>query len=91
MKLNLGCGRKKIKGYLNCDISKEVSPDKVVDLERKLPFKDNSVDEIVANHVLTHIKNFVPLMHEIHRICKNGAILKFKPILFCSKAIICFF
>jgi len=78
MKLNLGCGRKKIKGYLNCDISKEVNPDKIVDLERKLPFKNSSVDEIVANHVLTHVQNFVPLIHEFYRICKNGAKLKFK-------------
>lgn len=34
MKLNLGCGRDKIKGYVNCDISKSVNPDKVVDLEK---------------------------------------------------------
>ncbi len=78
MKLNLGCGRKKISGYINCDISKEVNPDKIVDLEKKLPFKDNSVDEIVANHVFGQIQNFIPLMHEIYRICKNEAVLKFK-------------
>ena len=78
MKLNIGCGRKKIAGYINCDISKEVNPDKVVDLEKKLPFKDNSVREIVADHVLGQIQNFIPLMHEIHRICRKNAILKFK-------------
>ena len=78
MKLHLGCGNDKRKGYLNCDISKDVNPDKVVNLEKKLSFKDNSVNEIIANHVLEHIHNFIPLMHELHRVCKKGAIIKIK-------------
>ncbi|MCH8945295.1 MAG: hypothetical protein IIA85_00010 [Nanoarchaeota archaeon] len=44
-KLNLGCGFNKIDGYLNCDVSNEVKPDKLVDLNKKLPFKDNSVEK----------------------------------------------
>ena len=79
MKLNLGCGRSKIKGYVNIDISKEVKPDKVWDLEKvPSPFKDNSVDEILAYHVLEHIHNFIPLMHDFWRISKNGAVIKIK-------------
>lgn len=78
MKLNLGCGRNKLKGYINCDVSSDVKPDKVVDLEKKLPFKDNSVDEILAGHVLEHIKNFVPLMHEVYRVCKREAKIRIK-------------
>jgi SAM-dependent methyltransferase len=75
-KLNLGCGKDRIEGYINCDISKEVNPDKIVDLEKKLPFKDNSIDEIITYHTLEHIKNFIPLMEEIYRILKNDGILK---------------
>ncbi|MEM3091037.1 MAG: methyltransferase domain-containing protein [Candidatus Pacearchaeota archaeon] len=79
MKLNLGCGNDKRNGYLNIDSSKYVKPDKVWNLEKTpLPFKDNSVEEIIAFHVLEHINNFVPLMHEIYRICKPGAIIKIK-------------
>ena len=78
MKLHLGCGNDKKKGYVNCDISKEVNPDKVVNLEKKLPFKTNSVDEIIANHVFEHVNNFIPLMHELWRICKNNAKIKIK-------------
>lgn len=78
MKLHLGCGNDKKNGYINCDISPDVNPDKVVDLEKKLPFKDNSISEIIANHVLEHISNFVPLMHEIYRISKRDAKIKIK-------------
>jgi len=78
MKLNFGCGRKKMKGYINCDVSKDVNPNLIVNLEKKLPFKNNSVDEIVANHVLEHIVNFVPLMHEIYRVCKKNAKIKIR-------------
>jgi len=74
MKLHLGCGNDKKEGYLNLDSSKEVKPDKVWNLEKTpLPFKDDSFEEILANHVLEHINNFVPLVHEMNRISKNGA------------------
>ncbi len=73
MKLHLGCGNDYKKGYVNCDISAEVNPDKVVDLEKKLPFKDDSVTEVLANHVFEHVHNLVPLMHELYRVCKKNA------------------
>ncbi len=73
MKLNLGCGEDYKEGWLNCDISKQVNPDMIVNLEKKLPFKTNSVFRIIISHTLEHINNFVPLMHELHRICKKDA------------------
>lgn len=84
MKVNLGCGNDKKRGYVNCDISPAVKPDKVVDLEKKLPFKDNSVDEIIAEHVLEHITNFVPLMHELYRVCKKNAVIYIKTPFYSS-------
>ncbi len=82
MKLHLGCGRDYKKGYVNCDISKAVNPDKIVNLEKKLPFKENSVEEVIANHVFEHVVNFVQLMHELHRVCKKNAIIKIKTPFF---------
>ncbi len=53
MKLNIGCGNDKKKGYVNVDFSPDVKPDKVWNLEKvPIPFKENSVDEILAHHVL---------------------------------------
>ena len=76
MKLNLGCGNKKLKGYVNCDVSPQVKPDKIVDLEKKLPFKTNSVEEIYMGSSIEHVVNFVPLMHELHRICRKGSTIE---------------
>jgi SAM-dependent methyltransferase len=76
MRLHLGCGNDKRRGWVNCDVSPQVDPDRIVDLEEGLPFGDDSVDEILANHVFEHVRNFVPLMHEVYRVCKNGARIK---------------
>ena len=65
MKLHLGCGNDYKKGYINCDISPEVKYDKIVDLEKKLPFEDDSVEEVLAEHVFEHVKNFVEMMMEL--------------------------
>ena len=79
MKLNIGCGNDYMEGYVNCDWTDKIKVDKVVDLEKTpLPFEDNSVDGIVANHILGHINNFIPLMHELHRICKKGTKIYIK-------------
>ncbi len=55
MKLNLGCGLDKREGYVNIDIREEVNPDLVHDLEKPLPFPDNSAEEIIAKDVLEHL------------------------------------
>lgn len=74
MKLHIGCGVDYKLGYLNIDSSKDVKTDKVWDLEKTpLPFKDNQFEEVMGNHILEHIRNFVELMHELHRVCKKNA------------------
>lgn len=86
MKLHLGCGRKRYEGYVNCDVSPEVKPDKIVDLEKKLPFKKDSVSEIIIEHCLEHIKRLYPLLEEFQRISKNGATIKIKVPYFSSES-----
>jgi ubiquinone/menaquinone biosynthesis C-methylase UbiE len=73
-RLNIGCGEKKFKGWINLDSSKEVKPDKIHDLNRyPYPFKDNEIDEIYADNVLEHLDSIVKPLEEIWRICRNGA------------------
>lgn len=75
VKLNLGCGDNKYERFINVDISGEFSPDIICDLEKGLPFKDDTIDEIVANHVIEHLSNTIFIMNEIWRVCKHNAIV----------------
>lgn len=54
VKLHLGCFHKKIHGYTNVDIREDVFPDVVDDICTLKKFKNESVDEIYACHVLEH-------------------------------------
>ena len=77
MKLNLGCGTDYRQGWVNVD-SGNVNCDVKHDIQRfPWPFEESSVDEILMKHVLEHVSkpNFIPLMKEIYRVCKNSAIV----------------
>jgi hypothetical protein len=81
MKLNLGCGQNRIEGYVNVDSQPACAPDEVVDLERfPWPFADNSVDEIMMNHVLEHLgadtRTFFGIVKELYRVCKPDATVR---------------
>jgi predicted SAM-dependent methyltransferase len=78
MNLNLGCGSRKIDGFVNVDKSSVCEPDMVVDLETfPWPFEDNSVEAIVLNHCLEHLgqtaSTFIDIMKEMYRVCRPGA------------------
>jgi SAM-dependent methyltransferase len=75
-KLNLGCGQRPIDGYINIDVADLPHVDLVISLEdAELPYADNSVDFVLCDHVLEHIDNFIPLVEEIHRVCRAGALV----------------
>ena len=73
-RLNLGCGLRRRKGYINIDNRKEVNPDMRLDVTEGLPFEDGTVDEIQAIDFLEHIPigKVVPLIEEIYRVLKPG-------------------
>jgi SAM-dependent methyltransferase len=76
IKLNLGCGRQLLAGYVNCDLVANLKADKHFDLEQfPYPFEDNSVDEVLMNQVLEHLTDVIAVMKEIHRILKPGGIV----------------
>jgi ubiquinone/menaquinone biosynthesis C-methylase UbiE len=75
MKLNLGCGHKKKEGFLGIDLFRCDAVDVVADLTANLPFRDSSIEEILLDNVIEHILYIPLLMKEIHRICRNGALV----------------
>jgi len=80
MKLNLGCGNKKLEGYVNVDLTEYCNPDLILNLENTpYPFKSNSVSEIrmksVIEHLPIHPDGFFRILKEIYRIAKNNCLL----------------
>ena len=79
VRLHLGCGNDILAGWVNLDHAPAPGIDVVADLGscriRPLPFADETVDEILACHVLEHIADILPLMAELWRIAKPGAVL----------------
>ena len=81
MKLNLGCGFKKLDGYRNVDKFPECAPDEVVDLECfPWPWPDDSVEEVVMTHVLEHlgadVEVYFNIIRELYRVCRHDAELR---------------
>lgn len=76
-KLNIGCGRNAIAGWVNVDSVPLPGVDIVTDLERcatdRLPLEGESADEFLLSHVLEHIRHPLPLMQELWRIAMPEA------------------
>jgi SAM-dependent methyltransferase len=76
--VDLGCGFRKKPGAIGLDIARLPQVDVLADVTRTLPFRDSSVDEVVASHLIEHVDNVMELMAEIWRICKPGALVYFR-------------
>lgn len=84
-RLNLGCGRDIILGWVNLDSKALPGVDVVHDLEfLPLPFATESFDEILCQDVLEHL-DYVPVLEEIHRILRPGGTLTVRVPHFTSK------
>jgi predicted SAM-dependent methyltransferase len=77
MKINIGAGSTKIEGFLTCDYDKLNNPDYCFNLETDtFPFANNSVEIVVAHHVLEHLgEGYFNCLKELYRVCKHGATI----------------
>jgi SAM-dependent methyltransferase len=87
-KLNLGCGLKHLPDAVNLDITPETQPDVVHDLNRlPWPFANEQFREIQAFDCLEHLDDFIAVMEEIHRVCRDGAVVRLTvPHFSCANA-----
>ena len=75
-KLNLGCGKEILEGYVNLDIIKLEGTDVVHDLNKfPYPFPDNYFDEVFTKSVLEHLSDTQKVLEELWRISKPDAII----------------
>jgi predicted SAM-dependent methyltransferase len=68
--VNLGCGGNKLDGFNNYDSE--------LDISKPLPFADNSVEFILAEHVVEHIAahDAVRFLQECRRVLSPGGVFR---------------
>jgi SAM-dependent methyltransferase len=80
MKLNLGCGKQRLDGWINIDRDPAVA-DLFCDLDAPglhLPYPCGSVEQFFMSHVLEHLRYPLPCMKELWRVAKPGATLEIR-------------
>jgi len=76
VKINVGCGFRKIEGFVNLDIDRRCNPDILCDITAGLPYKDGSLDYIYTSHCLEHMWNVEDVIKDFHRVLKPGGVLE---------------
>ena len=76
LRLHLGCGEQRIKGYVNIDLRKTKATDLVCNII-KIPYPDAIVDVIETYHVIEHLpRHLLPkALKEWFRAMAPGAML----------------
>ena len=77
-KLNLGCGRNIMPGWINADLVAQ-SPDVfIMDASRHFPFPDNSFDYVFSEHMFEHLdlSGQQNMLSECHRILRPDGVLR---------------
>jgi predicted SAM-dependent methyltransferase len=71
--VDLGCGSKKMDGAIGLDRRLEPGVDLICDFEHELPLKTNSVEIMNMSHIMEHVRDLIPFMEEVYRVCRPGA------------------
>lgn len=82
LRVNLGCGKNPMEGWVNVDSVKGPGVDRIIDLDYALhrgwfTFGADSVDEVLGVHVIEHLRNPLTMMQNLWGICRDGAIAMF--------------
>jgi predicted SAM-dependent methyltransferase len=75
-KLHVGCGKNRFKAWINADIHPKA--DLIIFLQKKLPFKENSLKRIYTEHVLEHVSydSGVFFLKEARRSLQLGGVIR---------------
>ncbi len=72
--INVGSGGIRYDNVVNLDIFDAPNVD-IVGYGAELPFRDRSVDLVIAQEVLEHVADFRSLIGEIHRVLRPGGMV----------------
>ncbi|MEE9181261.1 MAG: methyltransferase domain-containing protein [candidate division NC10 bacterium] len=71
-KLNLGCGRLPLEGFVNVDSR----GGDLLAVASRLPFRERSFEYILAAHILEHVPDLDQAVREIHRVLAMGGLVE---------------
>jgi SAM-dependent methyltransferase len=75
--LDIGCGANKVPGAIGMDVNPKTAADVIHDLDDlPYPFSDDEFDEVIGRHVIEHVRDPMAVMSELHRITRNGGLVK---------------
>lgn len=77
MRLNLGCGRTPLEGWINADRLEAPGIDVLVDLDScPWPFRTDAATHLLLDNVLEHLRDPLSALEEIHRIAEPGGRIR---------------
>jgi SAM-dependent methyltransferase len=76
LKLNIGCAKNHLEGFVNCDICSGPDVDKQFDLQGPWPFDDESVEYIRASHIIEHLDDRIACFKEANRVLQPNGIME---------------
>ena len=76
--VNLGCGYRPMKGWVNVDRARGPEVQVVWNLAERLPFPDSTCSAIFSEHVIEHLSkdDAVRLLSECYRVLRPGGVLR---------------
>jgi SAM-dependent methyltransferase len=78
MKIDLGCGNRKVDGSIGIDRVGTESTDIIADINNSIPVEAESADVVYCNHILEHVDSVLGVIEDIHRVLKRGGVVKIK-------------
>ncbi len=78
MKLNVGCGRYYLQGFINIDVNKKVNPDHLSDCKKLVKnFGKNVAEEIRSYHMIEHLPqaDATTFLHQCYIVLEKGGRL----------------
>lgn len=75
LRIDLGCGTHKARGFVGVDVRAFPGVDVVTDLRQRWPWQDESVDEAYCSHFVEHLdaEERIHFVNELYRVMKVGA------------------
>ena len=83
IKLNLGCGNKRLENFFGMDMFHCKGADFLGDISN-IPLKDSVAEEILLDNVIEHIPDIPKLMKELYRISSDNGVITIRTPHFTS-------